>query len=287
MWSRDRAREAGLARRRLTEGPAFARTTRGRYLPSELGDDLESRCAAVLDVVPHAVLSHWTALGLHGIPVPRESLEELDVIVRRGSTEPRRAGLRCHVSRQAVPLVVVNGLPVTEPVPAWCDVAAVGATVAELVSAGDALWRTSLCAPDDIMTSLGCRPGRRGTARARLALELLDRRAESPMESVLRVVLVLAGLAPTGVNVDVRHSRAGAFLARVDLAYGKARLAVEYDGDHHRDRAQWQQDLLRRERLEADGWRVLVFTARDVLGNPEAVVRRVRAALTQPVLGDA
>lgn len=266
-----------MPRRRLTDGVTFERVTQGHYLPTEIASEFEDRCAAVLEAVPHAVLSHWTALRLHGLPVPPAADEDLHVVVERGRTEPRRRGVICHVVREPLRPDLVRGLAVFAPARSWCDAAAAGAALHDVVAAGDALWRRRPTAPQEIREMLVRRVGHRGVMAAWRALALLDRRSESPMESRLRVLLVLAGLPPTDVNADVRHCGTGAFLARVDLLYAEARVAVEYDGDHHRDRAQWQADLLRRERLEADGWCVVVVTARDVLGDPSTVVTRVRA----------
>jgi very-short-patch-repair endonuclease len=141
---------------------------------------------------------------------------------------------------------------VSGAVRAWCDCAALVAAVpgtrqvrpdlADLVAAGDALAARRTTTLRDISLVLGTRAGGRGARVARQASRLLDARAESPPESRL--------------------------------------LAVEYDGDHHRERRQWRRDLARRERLEAQGWRVVVITAADLLSNPAAVVARVRAALT-------
>ncbi len=73
--------------------------------------------------------------------------------------------------------------------------------------------------------------------------------------------------------------RSRALLARGDQVYRSHRILVEYDGwQHERDAAQRVKDLGRRERLEAEGWRVIVVTVGD-LSNPRTIVRRVHEAL--------
>jgi very-short-patch-repair endonuclease len=76
---------------------------------------------------------------------------------------------------------------------------------------------------------------------------------------------------------------AGRFVARVDLAYPLAyprvRLAIEYDGDHHRDRATFQRDVARLNALRLCGRTVLRFTADDVLRHPHRVLAQVRILL--------
>jgi very-short-patch-repair endonuclease len=56
---------------------------------------------------------------------------------------------------------------------------------------------------------------------------------------------------------------------------------VEHDGwVHERDARQRQRDHLRRERLEAEGWRVIVITVAD-FANERAIAWRVYDALRQ------
>jgi very-short-patch-repair endonuclease len=90
------------------------------------------------------------------------------------------------------------------------------------------------------------------------------------------MVLVLAGLPRPLAQVSLRDD-GGNFLARVDLYYPRARLAIEYDGGTHRDSL--AADNRRQNRLLNAGYRLLRFTAGDVLGNPGGVVAQVREAL--------
>ena len=69
----------------------------------------------------------------------------------------------------------------------------------------------------------------------------------------------------------------GGFLARADLFYREARLAIEYDGEIHRNRL--AADNRRHNALLVAGYRTLRFTASDVLGNQGAMVDQVRFAL--------
>jgi hypothetical protein len=101
---------------------------------------------------------------------------------------------------------------------------------------------------------------------------------DSPPETRTRLVLVAAGLPEPLVNADVLD-HTGAWLARPDLSWPRWRVAVEYEGDHHRtDRAQWRRDLGRDAVLQANGWLVLRVGADDLV-RPDRLVARVRAAL--------
>jgi Protein of unknown function (DUF559) len=122
------------------------------------------------------------------------------------------------------------------------------------------------------------RSGGRGVRRLRHALPLLDGGADSPMESRLRLLLVRAGLPTPVSNRDVIED--GAWLARPDLSYPEHRIAIEYEGDHHRtDRRQWKRDKGRRRLLEDHGWLVIEVIDDDVYKTPDLTVARIRAAL--------
>jgi very-short-patch-repair endonuclease len=57
---------------------------------------------------------------------------------------------------------------------------------------------------------------------------------------------------------------------------------AEFDGDHHRtDRQQWQNDVLRRENLQDDGWAFVQLTYASVMIHPrnQGTVVRLRRLL--------
>jgi hypothetical protein len=126
--------------------------------------------------------------------------------------------------------------------------------------------------------ALAVRPAGRGSARARAVLPLADSLAESPMESVLRWLVHAAGLPRPVLQHPVRDA-AGKFLGRADLAWPARKVLVEFDGDLHRERGVFVNDLRRQNRLVAEGWLILRFSSADVLGQPEKVIAAIRAAL--------
>jgi very-short-patch-repair endonuclease len=107
---------------------------------------------------------------------------------------------------------------------------------------------------------------------------LADRRSESVLETRLRLNLVLGGLPVPDVQYRV-HDDYGFVLARVDLAYPSARLAIEYDGETHftptRSRADRQRDLT----LADLGWHTMRLTYDDVDGDPPRTRQRVATLL--------
>jgi very-short-patch-repair endonuclease len=74
---------------------------------------------------------------------------------------------------------------------------------------------------------------------------------------------------------------AGAPLFRLDMAYPKSKVAVEYDGrEFHEDAVRRERDRRRRKWLADHGWTVIVVTKDDFTA--EAIddwVQKVRIAL--------
>jgi len=90
------------------------------------------------------------------------------------------------------------------------------------------------------------------------------------------LLLVLSGLPRPQVQVPL-YDAGGRFLGRPDLYYPMQRLGLEYDGGTHRDSL--VGDNRRQNRLLDAGYRLLRFTAADVLSSPDAVVALVGGLL--------
>ncbi len=124
-------------------------------------------------------------------------------------------------------------------------------------------------------------PRARGAATIRTVLgdELYLRATESPLEDAfLRFLLDrLLELPETNVTLEVDGRR-----YRVDCLWRDARLVVELDGrDAHARALAFESDRRRDGDLLAAGWRVLRITYEQLRSTPEAVERRLRAALAQ------
>ena len=76
--------------------------------------------------------------------------------------------------------------------------------------------------------------------------------------------MVRAGLPEPFLNYEVHEARHDGYVPVVDLAYPDFRVAIEYEGDHHRERPQFRRDIRRYERMQDCGWVVVRFTADDV-----------------------
>jgi hypothetical protein len=104
----------------------------------------------------------------------------------------------------------------------------------------------------------------------------LSPRQSRRWKRVLRMLLVLAGLPRPEIQVSINDDQ-GHFLGRPDLLYRDRRLVIEYDGSNHRDRL--VDDNRRQNGFVGAGYRLLRFTAPDVLGTPDSVAMQVRIVL--------
>ncbi|MCI0159279.1 hypothetical protein KNO15_21475 [Leifsonia shinshuensis] len=263
----------GVGSKRLRGGDLVT-PIRGTRLTRE-ADGLIARCRAyALHRRVDFAFSHATAASLYGVPLPRTD-DRIHVSVRAPGRAP---DIRGHVGHKLSrwETRTVHGLPVTTPEQTWLDLAQLFPRDA-LVVAGDFFVGGDAPLTDRIALAraIAASPGRRGIGRAREAIHSIRHGAESPGESRLRLLLADAGLPVPLLNHELRDA-SGGFVARIDLAYEHARVALEYEGDIHRvDRRVWQKDIRRRERVEDLGWRMVRVTADD-LHTPAVLVHRVR-----------
>lgn len=270
------ASELGVARDVL-RGARLRAPFRGVRVPAHLPCDLRTSCAAARLVLPaDARFRGLTAALLHGVPLPRWTGEApLHVATSRRGL--RIAGVHVHVERTRPAADEVFGLPVSTLAQTWGELGE-NLCVDDLVVAADHLLRHTAVSHRTLTEVAAEWSGRRGVQRLRQSLPLLDGCADSPMESRLRLLLVRAGLPAPVSNRDVIED--GAWLARPDLSYPERRIAIEYEGDHHRtDRRQWKRDKARRRLLEDHGWLVIEVIDDDVYKTPELTVARIRAAV--------
>ncbi|MGY1644017.1 endonuclease domain-containing protein [Geodermatophilus sp. SYSU D00703] len=273
------ARAAGLTDPHLRQ-PGMLRLSRDTYLPLSMGDDVRARLAAVLlTAPPGAVASHRTAAALWGVEIPLDDRDDrrVDLTVPPTARVESRRDRRVHrVALDDADVTHRGAALVTSPARTWRDLAGVLQPPA-LLAVTDQLL-DGRCSRADLAQQLASRPTGRGSARAREVLPVGDPRAESPMESVLRW-LVHAARLPTPEIQNVVRDAEGGWLGRADLAWPEHRVIVEFDGDVHRERDVFVNDVRRQNRLVAAGWTVLRFTSADVLGRPDEVIAEIRRAL--------
>jgi hypothetical protein len=168
----------------------------------------------------------------------------------------------------------VAGLPVTTPARTAYDLGRL-LPRSEAIARLDELKRANPYPIEEVRLLIEAHPGARGLRQLRAALLLVDAGAASPRETWLRLLLIDSGLPRPTTQIPVHeHFR---LIAQLDMGWETYKVAVEYDGDHHRtNRKQYAKDHWRTRKLEAMGWIVVRVIAEDLPGD---TVQRVRTAL--------
>lgn len=249
--------------------------TRGVRLPHDRRD-VVARCAAAVSAVgPAVTFSGLTAVELWDGPESDE--EGLEFTLPEDAHDVRRPGYRCRRRRLAPQdLAIRHGLTVTTPSRTVVDLAA-QLSLPRLVAVGDHFLSRGIISDVALNEVLGRSMGQRGVRRARQAISILDARAESPRESMVRALLIEGGYPCPVPQFEVCDST-GRFIARVDLAYVGLRIALEYDGEHHLSRDQQAKDAWRRGELGAEGWLIVTVVSEDVR-RPHLLYAKVNRAL--------
>jgi hypothetical protein len=237
--------------------------------------------AAVNAMHPGSVaVSHHSALVLHGVPVWRADLEEVQ-LTRLSGRGRLKAGSRHHEGKlNPSELTEVEGLTVTTVGRATVETASTASFEAAVVSADVALRRPEL-SPDVIarlMTTTECWPG---SPKIRSVLAFADARSESVGESLLRVLMNAEGL-PRPV-LQATFSDDLGFIGRVDFFFPDELTVVEFDGMvKYTDGSSTTliQEKLREDRLRAIGLQVVRITWTD-LAHPARTAMLIRQAFAR------
>ncbi len=281
------AHAAGLTTGQL-RGPQFRSLGKGVHVSSAREPSALLNAEAAL--LPHpqpAYASHFTAARVFKMPVPTHPDEH--VSVRHADQRRRRHHVRCHVAPPDARVITVRGIPLSPPEQIFVELAEYLPLV-ELVVVGDHIVRKKWSTPADLVAF--CESSKdRHARRALRAARFVRSGVDSPMETRLRMLIVLAGLPEPTVDLRL-HDGNGDLRRRFDLAYPELRVVVEYDGRQHAsDPDQYDSDIYRREELDDAEWRIVVVTAKGIFQKPEETLARVAKVLrsrgaTVPRLSD-
>lgn len=262
LVTRPQLREAGWHRHRIEHAvrrwqivlPEVYLTT-----PDEV--DVVLRQKAALLRWPDALLSRTTAARHLGWPVldelpawpewlvdeswPKEP--EVHLTCERRLRSP--AGIVCHQATPG-PAVYVRDVRLTEHVRTLLDVACT-APLPIALPIIDAAAQIDPWLLDQLAAAANRCGGQRGIARAHREIHLASPQAESSLETLLRLLIALAGLPAPDVQVPVRTGRKTYF---ADLGYREQRLLLEADGrDHHSERKKVAEDMVRHNAMVGAG----------------------------------
>jgi G:T-mismatch repair DNA endonuclease (very short patch repair protein) len=226
-----------------------------------------------------AVASHRAAARLWRLPGFETAQAEVTAYRHR---RRHRTRVLLHESRfldEYRDTTVVDGIPVTTATRTIVDLSRV-ATVEEMELALDNARHRGLTDATRVRQELDRLQRRNGTKRIEAVLELKIADIappESPLESRTAIVLREGGLPTPTAQFEVHDSEG--FVGRVDFAWPDRRLVLEVDGFAiHGNRAAWERDQRRQNRLVAAGWRVLRIS-HERLADPEVVVAELRRSL--------
>ena len=270
----------GLISRRMLAGPAWQRLLPDVYAHRDTVLDHPAWCRAAMLILPaSAAIGGLSAASLWSSTAPAAAGEVHVVAPRHYRSHLGRRIVVHHTSLAPGDVTTFGALRMTTPERTIFDVARRAAR-SDALAVLDALLHRHLLDLEVLSRMAAERSEWPRAGRLAGLLRLAEPRSESPMETRLRLLLLDAGVPVATAQFEVRDL-AGALLGRVDLAWPALRLAVEYDGDQHRDPQQFRDDVARLNALRLAGWTVLRFTADDVLRRRGETARTVLAAMTQ------
>jgi very-short-patch-repair endonuclease len=202
-----------------------------------------------------SAISHRSLAALHEVPGGRDDLVELSCLRWKRTIKP---GLVVHERRRLDErdLTTLEGIPVTTSERLVIDLAWCFPRPRYLEYVVHAARRKRLITYDSMRATFErhARRGLRGIAALRVVLDAWDpesRPTDSDMETMLLLTLRDHGLPEPVLQYEI-----GDF--RVDAAYPRAHIAIEYDSkQEHSDEFQVASDARRRNELQANGWVVL------------------------------
>lgn len=211
------------------------RLARGVYAPAELwaGTDIDAqvrratlRTVAATLAVRSAAASHTSAALLAGMPVWSRPDEPCVTV------QPRYTGdADCaHLHRATLlPEHIADGpVPRTTPTRTVLDTAREHGIESAVVM-GDFALRNELTDAEQLGRCARSCAGWPGIRRARAAIDLLDPRAESALESASRLRLTFTRIPPPDLQPRI-YDLSGRFLGRLDFYWDEFGVAGEADG---------------------------------------------------------
>lgn len=278
--------EAGIGyehiKARVRSG-AWRRLCRGTYLIDATGSAPDDRRAwlraALLALGDEAVAVLETAAELHGIAGLPRTTGPVHVSRPRVAPRAHRPNVRVHhLTLRPEHVTELDGVRVTTPQRTLLDLVC-RLDRAPAVSLLDSALHRRLVSGEEVAGLPALLRGRRGGARARRWLSLVDGRAESPLETRTRLACVDGNVPPDELQYPIRD-RHGTLLGIADLAWPRRWVVAEADGaGPHEEPQALFRDRRRQNDLANAGWTVLRFTWADAFrrGYVAATVRRALA----------
>ena len=256
----------------------FPGVYRHAAFPRTSYQDLRAACVATRV----AVASHASAAWLWGLLPAAPTRPELIVRPRTGASRLR--GITIHQANDLdyEQTIVWKGIPTTKPLRTIVDLAGT-ASPSELTGAVDAALATRLVTIAGITAELERlrRRGRRGVGPLERHLTkrgFIGAPAPSVLESKMQRIIILTRLPLPEVEVTAGDD--GQY--RLDFSWRSIMLCIEVDGYvWHFLPEQKQRDDARRNRLQREGWTVIVYNWQDVCDEPGRLQREITETFHQ------
>ena len=267
--------DAGVTARML-QGARFTQVYLGVWRTTQTPETEDLRVRAAVKILPSdAALSHISAVRWRGLDVGPSIPLHFSTAT---AVHVKRTGIVVHRRQALLRSDLVRGVPVLGAARTFVDVAT-DVDDRQLLRIGDWLVRHRHVDLLDLR-AFALEEHLDGVQRARRVAPLVREKVDSVRESDVRWIIHAAELPAPEPNVPIVDEH-GVHVANGDLVYVDHKIVIEHDGWHHeRDAEQRQRDHLRRERLEALGWRVIVITVRD-FAQEKQIAWRVYNALVE------
>ncbi len=241
---------------------------RGVYVESSQPDTLELRARSVAKVVrPHHVVTDRTAAWLHDIDAhvhaEHDVVPPIETCALRGHEPTTIDGVDGRTrDLQPDDVMVIHGVRVTTPLRTALDL---GCCLRrrEAYAVLNAFARRFGLTRADYERRLARYRRRRGVVQLRELVALVEPLIESERESWVFLAINDAGLPLPEPQVWIDIDCVPTY--RLDFAYARLRVCVEYDGvdAHERTKEQKEADRSRRRWLRDHGWTVIVVRRGD------------------------
>jgi Protein of unknown function (DUF559) len=232
--------------------------------------------AAAMFARGKAVVAGQSAAAVHGAQwIPADHRAELVWFEHRQAY----SGLR--IRSDLLPsdeIEMIDGISVTTSARTAFDLGRRG-TFPHALASVDALCNATSLRPSTVSVLAENHPGSRGIVQLRQILDVADGGAESPQESLTRLLLLDAGLPRPTTQIEIRDAT-GKLFARGDMGWPRWKVLVEYDGEQHwLDAKQRAWDIERTYRLEQLGWTVIRVSAEQLRRDGISLAARIRSTL--------
>lgn len=141
----------------------------------------------------------------------------------------------------------------------------------------DAVCNRSKIKVSSLAATVESMGGLHGVNRIRSLLRWCDERADSPPETRLRLMLIRAGLPAPTPQLIIRNEF-GEKIAKADLGYEAQKVAIFYDSELHREKANWEFDAWVNAQMAELGWERFRVTAQ-MMRSPGTLMRQIGSAV--------